>query len=92
MRRRLVLSAAILVGTFVSGALASRWLEREAQARPASQSASIFVPPDGLAFRTMEGRMIARISYDARGGVVEVFDGNERSTGAMRSGFVSGLY
>jgi hypothetical protein len=91
MRLRLVISTVALLVTFLGGAITSRLVEGQAQARPVvSQPASVFVPPDGLAFRTMDGRIIARVSYDARGGFLEVYDNNERPTGAFRSGFMSG--
>jgi hypothetical protein len=90
MRPRLVIATVALVVTFLGGAFTSRLVEGQAQAKSASQPASVFVPPDGLAFRTVDGRIIARISYDARGGFLEVYDNNERPTGAFRSGFMSG--
>jgi hypothetical protein len=90
MRPRLVLITVALVVTFLGGAMTSRLVEGRAQARSALQPASVFVPPDGLAFRTVDGRIIARISYDTRGGFLEVYDNNERPAGAFRSGFMSG--
>jgi hypothetical protein len=90
MRARPVLFTMALVVTFFGGAVASHLFERQAQAKPAGQPASVYVPPDGLAFRTLDGRIIARMSYDARGGFFEVYDNNERPTAAFRSGFMSG--
>jgi hypothetical protein len=90
MRPRLVLCSVALLMTFLGGAVTSRFVEGQAQAKSAPQPASVFVPPEGVAFRTIDGRIIARISYDTRGGFLEVYDNNERPSGALRSGFMSG--
>jgi hypothetical protein len=92
MRYRRVLFTVALLATFVGGAFTSQWLEGQALARPSGQPATIVVPPDGLAFRTIDGRIIARLSYDSRGGVFEVFDNSEHTTSAVRSGLVSKLF
>lgn len=92
MRQRVVLFTVALLATFACGAFSSRWVEGQAHARPAGQPASVIVPADGLAFRTIDGRIIARLSYDSRGGVFEVFDNNEHATSAVRSGLVSKLF
>jgi len=90
MRPRLAIATVALVATFFGGALTSHLIEGQAQAKAAAQPASVFVPPEGLAFRTLDGRIIARVSYDARGGFIEVYDNNERPTGTLRSGFMHG--
>ena len=64
---------AVLVATFAGGMASPRWTEREAIARQ-PQTATMYVPPDGLLFRAPDGRAIARLSYDAHGGVFEVID------------------
>jgi hypothetical protein len=92
MPHRLVRFTVALLVTFVGGAFASHWVEGQAHARPSGQPASVLVPPDGLAFRTIDGRIIARLSYDSRGGVFEVFDNSEHATSAVRSGLVSKLF
>jgi hypothetical protein len=45
---------------------------RRAEAQP--YASSIQVPPGGLTFRAADGRAVARLSYDARGGLFEVLD------------------
>jgi hypothetical protein len=61
------------LAAFAAGVASGTWLTpREAHAQ--SFTSSIQVPPDGLTFRSTEGRPIARLSYDARGGVFEVLD------------------
>jgi hypothetical protein len=64
--------------TFVAGVLSQRLLLREAHADPASSTASLYVPPSGLVFRTLDGTPIARISRGAHGGVFEVYDDQQQ--------------
>jgi hypothetical protein len=53
-------------------------LEGRASAKAAvSSSSTIYVPPGGLAFRSLNGRVFAKLSYDAHGGVLELFDEHE---------------
>jgi hypothetical protein len=68
------------IGTFVAIAaaftlgVASQHLgAREAHAQ-SGVPASITVPAEGLVFRSPDGRPIARMSRDARGGVFELYD------------------
>ena len=49
----------------------------------------MYVPIEGLAFRGVDGRVVARLSYDARGGAFEVYDAHERPAAALRSGLVT---
>jgi len=74
---------AVLVATFAGGMASPRWTEREAIARQ-PQTATLYVPPDGLLFRAPDGRAVARLSYDAHGGVFEVYDDRERPAAALR--------
>lgn len=95
MHRRIVVSAvAVLVTlcTFAAGALTSHLIEGEAQARPAATPANVLVPTGGLAFRTADGHIVARLSYTAQGGVFEVFDEKERPTSVVQSAFVRGIF
>jgi len=67
---------------FAVGAGASQLLVREAHAQAVPFAATAYVPSDGLAFRTFDGHVIARLSYDAHGGVFEIY--NEREQVASR--------
>ena len=67
---------------FAVGALTSRWLVREARADAVPFAATVYVPSDGIAFRSFDGHVIARLSYDAHGGFFEVY--NEREQVASR--------
>ena len=65
----LVLTACV---AFVSG-VAYEHFGHDAQAQ-AGGPTTLYVPPGGLVFRSVDGAPLARISKDARGGVFEVYD------------------
>ncbi len=73
-----------LFAAFAGGIATSHLIEREASAQPGPQSASVYVPAEGLTFRAVDGRVVARLSYDAHGGAFEVYDSRERPAGALR--------
>jgi hypothetical protein len=73
-----------LFAAFAGGVAMAHLVEREASAQSGPQAASVIVPADGLAFRAIDGRIVARLSYDAHGGAFEVYDGRERPAGALR--------
>jgi hypothetical protein len=89
MQVRLPFAILALSAAFAGGVATSQVIEREARAQSGAQSASMYVPVEGLAFRGADGRVIARLSYDARGGAFEVFDNHERAAIAMRPGLVA---
>jgi hypothetical protein len=68
---------------FAGGFASSRVLERDARAQTAPFASTVYVPTEGLVFRRFDGRMVARLSYDAHGGVFELFDERERRTARM---------
>ena len=72
---------AALAGGFAS----SQVFERRALAQSAPFASSVYVPADGLAFRTFDGRIIARLSYDHHGGVMALYDGDERPSTTLRA-------
>ncbi|HEY8088702.1 MAG TPA: hypothetical protein VIF09_12675 [Polyangiaceae bacterium] len=55
------------------GGVAYEHLGHDAQAQAAGVT-TLYVPQGGLVFRSVDGAPLARISKDARGGVVEVYD------------------
>ena len=69
--------ALTVVAAFSAGILASS-VVRNASAQSFSFAATIYVPSDGLAFRTFDGRVLARLSHDEHGGVMELFDEHEQ--------------
>jgi hypothetical protein len=74
LRSRTLLIVLAFGATFVAGAASQRWLLGEARADSVSSTSTIYVPSNGLVFRTLDGKPIARISHDARGGVFELYD------------------
>jgi hypothetical protein len=69
--RRSALVVVLSFAAFAAGVLsATLMLPREAHAQ--SLSSTLQVPEEGLTFRSVDGRAIARLSYDAHGGVFEV--------------------
>jgi hypothetical protein len=89
MQVRLPFAVLALALAFGGGLASSRLIEREARAQSGTPQASVYVPVEGLAFRGVDGRIVARLSYDARGGAFEVYDGHERPAAALRSGLVT---
>jgi hypothetical protein len=88
MKVRLPVAVLVLAATFAGGMVASRLGEREAKAQSAA-GAAVYVPPEGLSFRSPDGHLIARLAYDSRGGFFEIYDRHERPSGSLRSGFAS---
>ncbi len=72
-----------LVSAFACGLLASRLSPREAYAQSSALASTVYVPSDGLAFRTFDGRVIAKLSYDAHGGILEILDEHERAAASL---------
>jgi hypothetical protein len=85
MLPRLPLAVLVVAASFGAGLASSRLLERDAFARAAPLASTIYVPSDGLAFRTFDGRVIARLSYGRHGGVFDLYDTDERPTVSVRA-------
>jgi hypothetical protein len=81
MRSSLSLAVPVALVAFFAGAGASGI--SQAQSNPLAST--IYVPADGLVFRTFDGRVIAKLSHDARGGALEVFDDHERLFATFRN-------
>jgi hypothetical protein len=82
-------TSALLVATIVACAtgLAFQHLSpRNAQAQTMSSLSTIYVPADGLVFRTFDGRPIARLSRDAHGGFLELYDDRQDGVARFSSG------
>lgn len=76
---------ALVAGTFAAGFASSRWLERTAQAGSPAYASTMYIPADGLAFRTFDGHVVARLSYNARGGIIDVYDNQEHPAISVRA-------
>lgn len=83
-------STIIAVGgvSAAAGAALGHWAwPRDAHAQGLSSVSTVYVPPDGIVFRTLDGRMLARISRDATGGgAFEVYDSEELVTSRLAAG------
>jgi hypothetical protein len=88
--KRLFLVSALVVSAFAGGALSSRVFAGDARADARPTTATIYVPADGLVFRSPEGKTIARISSDASGGVLELYNEKEQPGARLRTGGVTG--
>ena len=82
MRVRLPLAVLALALAFAGGLVTS--LVRDAHAQASPFAATVYVPSDGLAFRTFDGRVVARLSYDAHGGIFELYDDHEQPAVRVR--------
>ncbi len=74
-----------LAATFAAGIAASQMWVHDAHAQTNPFAATIYVPSDGLAFRTFDGRVVARLSHDAHGGVFELCDEREQPVTRVRA-------
>jgi hypothetical protein len=81
---RFPLVALAVVTGLVAGFASSRVFERTARAQSAPFASTIYVPTDGLAFRSFDGRVIARLWYDHRGGALDLYDSDERPSAGLR--------
>lgn len=89
--RRPVAVAVALAVAFTCGLATSLvGLVRDAHAQAAPFAATVYVPSDGLAFRTFDGRVVARLSYDAHGGIFELYDDHEQPAVRVRGEPVPG--
>jgi hypothetical protein len=61
-------AVASVVLAFTAGLASARWLVPDAHAQAVPLASTVYVPSDGLAFRRFDGRIVARLSYDAHGG------------------------
>ncbi len=81
---RLPIAISALAVTFAAGVVGSQ-LIREAHAQTAPFASTMYVPADGLTLRTLEGHVVAKLSYDAHGGVFELYDEHERPATRVRA-------
>lgn len=88
MQVRLPLALLALLAAFGGGAALSHLTERDARAQTA-HAATVYLPAEGLTFRSLDGHLVARLWSDARGGAFEVYDNHERPAGALRAGLVA---
>ncbi|HEY6461810.1 MAG TPA: hypothetical protein VIY73_16710 [Polyangiaceae bacterium] len=63
---------------------------RDAQAQSAGVS-TVYVPPGGVVFRSLDGAPLARITRDAHGGVLEMYDDHREVTTRVGAGHPRGV-
>jgi hypothetical protein len=76
---------ALLACAFVGGFASAKLLEGTAHAGPPAFASTMYIPSDGLAFRTFDGHLVARLSYNTRGGVLDVYDNREHPAISVRA-------
>ena len=82
MRSTIAIAIPVALAAFLCGQLAVR----DSRAQNSALAATIYVPSDGLVFRTFDGHVVAKLSYDAHGGALEVFDEHEKPATTVRNG------
>ncbi len=82
---RLPLVLSVGAACFAAGFVSSHLVERSARAASESMTPSVYVPPEGLVFRTYDGHIVARLGYDFRGGHFDVYDRNERPVAQLKA-------
>jgi hypothetical protein len=70
---------------FALGALSSQFFVRDARAQALPFAATVYVPSDGIAFRSFDGHVVARLSYDAHGGIFDVYNEREQVAARLRA-------
>jgi hypothetical protein len=70
---------------FALGALSSQFFVRDARAQALPFAATIYVPSDGIAFRSFDGHVVARLSYDTHGGIFDVYNEREQPGARLRA-------
>src|SRR5260370_15129299 len=68
-----------VVSAFAGGLVAAHVWPRHASAEPIGSTSTIYVPADGLVFRGLDGKPIARLARDAHGGFLELYDDRRAS-------------
>jgi hypothetical protein len=87
-----ILAAIVAVSGFGGGLVSGRvFAVPEAHAQGAWTTTSINVGGAGLVFRGPDGRVIAKLSSDASGGVFELFNAHEQPGARMRATSFSGV-
>jgi hypothetical protein len=84
MMRSTRLAVVGLVVGVVGGFVGARAM-RDAHADERPTTTTIFVGTQGLVFRTVDGRAIARLSSDSGGGVLELLDSQEQPRSRLRA-------
>ncbi len=85
MRPPRALLWSLTLGLAFVGGIAFEHFGRDANAQSAGIS-TLYVPSGGLVFRSMDGKPLARIAQDARGGTFELFDDRREVSARFQGG------
>jgi hypothetical protein len=84
--RRLPAFLLATIAAFATGLAFQHLSPRDAHAQTMSSLSTIYVPSEGLVFRTFDGRPIAKLSHDAHGGFLELYDDRQDGVARFSSG------
>jgi hypothetical protein len=76
------------LAAFGGGATSHYFWPRDARAQAIAHASTIYVPADGLVFRTIDGKPIARLSHGTHGGVLELYDDRQEAAARFSSGTI----
>jgi len=84
IRRKLALPIGIGVA-FLAGVVSHHLWPRDAHAQAMLSVSTIYVPPDGLVFRSLDGKPIAKLSRTGRGALFELCDDAQENSARCRA-------
>jgi hypothetical protein len=85
--RKLVLQTAI-GAAFLAGAGSAHLWPRDAHAQAIVSLSTIYVPSDGLVFRALDGKPIAKLSRDGHGARFELYDDAQETSARLSRGAI----
>ncbi|HZU83585.1 MAG TPA: hypothetical protein VE987_11735 [Polyangiaceae bacterium] len=80
--------AGALVAAFAAGAAWHAVWPRAARAQATASPSSVYVPAEGLVFRTADGRPLARLWRGPKGGVFDLYDDNGAAATRLSAGVI----
>jgi hypothetical protein len=87
IRRKLVLPTGI-AAAFVAGVVSHYLCPRDAHAEAIISLSTIYVPPDGLVFRALDGKPIAKLSRNGRSALFELYDDSQETPARFPHGAI----
>ena len=76
-RTRVLVSSVALTAAFAAGMGLRGLSPRSAHAEPMTVVSTVYVPAEGIVFRATDGKAIAKLSRDAHGGFLELYDDSQ---------------
>jgi len=87
IRRKLALPIGIGFA-FLAGVVSHHLWPRDAHAQAMLSVSTIYVPPDGLVFRSLDGKPIAKLSRTGRGALFELYDDAQETSARSSHGAI----